>query len=299
MNGQEAEATLRDLWSRRPNLTKAEWTRLYQLIHGFLQYRHWPELQSLRGTREEFIHDFFMDRVFLGGAQGGEIHHSGALAVFFRRYLISLLRAPHVRHRQDEDGRDSGEVPPSDPADAPPALGGAEEKPLHVSSRDPARDLLDLVAEEVRGILTGKRQNPQENETFTSLREHYGLWVPEILASARGFLTGQGLWEQLRSESGWILLYLREHFCPENGIALDALRRRHQLASHHYKALKLGITVPKGEQAALAVFRGSYRGQWLDSLGIPVDQDHRVEMALALQMLCLVALHDQAAQVPA
>ena len=299
MNDQEAEATLRDLWSRRPNLTKAEWTRLYQLIHGFLQYRHWPELQSLRGTREEFIHDFFMDRVFLGGAQGGEIYHSGALAVFFRRYLISLLRAPHVRHRQDEDGRDGGEIPPSDPADAPPAHGGAEEKPLHVSSRDPARDLLDLVAEEVRGILTGKRQNPQENETFTSLREHYGLWVPEILAAARGFLTGQGLWERLRSESGWILLYLREHFCPKNGIALDALRRRHQIASYHYKALKLGITVPKGEQAALAVFRGSYRGQWLDSLRIPVDQDHRVEMALALQMLCLVALHDQAVQVPA
>ena len=299
MNGQEAEATLRDLWSRRPNLTKAEWTRLYQLIHGFLKYRNWPELQSLRGTREEFIHEFFMDRVFHGGSQGGEIYHSGALTVFFRRYLISLLIAPYVRLRQDEDGRDGGEMPPADPADAPPAHGGTEEKPLHVTSRDPTRDLLDLVAVEVQALLTGKLHDPEESSFFRDLHAYFGLWVPEILASARSFLTAQGLWERLRADSGWIMLYLREHFCPEKGVALDALRRQHQIASHHYKALKLGITVPKGEQAALAAFRDSYRGQWLDKLGIPVDNDHRVEMALALQMLCLVALHDQALQVPA
>lgn len=299
MNAEAAEEDLRDLWSRRPSLTAAEWTRLYQLIHGFLKHRNCPELQSLPGTRDDYIHDFFLDKVFQGGAQGGKIDHSGALVIFFRRYLISALRDPYVRRRQTDDRLDGAEGHPSDPEDAQPSGKGAQESQALVSSRDPKRDLLDRVAEAARAFLTDQRQKPDQHQIFKDLNNYYGLWVPEILASARGFLMGQGLWERLRSESGWIMLYLREHFCPKNGIALDALRRRYQIASYHYKALKLGITVPKGEQAALAVFRGSYRGQWLDSLGIPVDEDHRVEMALALQMLCLVALYDQAVQVPA
>lgn len=299
MNAQTAEAALRDLWSRRPQLTHAEWTALYQLIHGFLKHRYWPELQSLPGTRDEYIHDYFVDKVLMGGAQGGEIHHAGVLAVFFRRYLISVLRSPYVRRRQDDDATDGEGLTPSDLEDAQPADGGGRDSHPLVSSGDPTRDLLDLVAVEVRTLLTANHLDPEEREVCQQLRAHYGLWVPAILSSARDFLTAHGLWERLRADSGWIMLYLREHFCPENGVALDALRRQHQIASHHYKARKLGITVPKDDQAALALFRESYRGQWLTTLGIPVDNAHRVEMALALQMLCLVALYDQALQVPA
>lgn len=102
----------------------------------------------------------------------------------------------------------------------------------------------------------------------------------ELISAARAFF----------AELEWQdRLYLSESHCPENGNPLSALAKRHRIASHHYRAGKLGIALKKGDLPIN--WEGTLIGRWIKhTLGIPIHPDALADIHLALKALCDVAL---------
>lgn len=271
LDGAALDATLQDLWRRRTDLNQAEWTALYRIVTRVLRQGSYPQLGTLRESRDWYIQSFFVDKVFRFD-QTGEIFYAGALKTFFRNYLLSQLRTlgPPAPDTADADGQDPASV---------------EEANETTADRTLVDQIAALVEKALPGVLNDAPGTPVH-----AVQRHLGVSLPRVIESARGFLAGTDEWAGLVNDAWWIRIYLREHQCPEHGVALSLLAQRHQIRSSHHKALKLGVTVPKGDAAALAAFTRSLRGQWLRSLGIAVDSSHQLEMMLALKILCILAL---------
>lgn len=286
------DETLREFWRRRATLSEPEWGELYTLVFHVLCYKCNELLSQLPGEREEYIQDFFEDKVMTLGNQGDEIHHSGALVIYYKRYLLSRLRDPYVKRRAISQGEEEGEEAVSNPLERALAArtfdaeGGVDADPSDL------RHLTDWLAAEIGGFTPEADVASDAAEVSELVARYTGVELGKQAAAAMAFLHGRGDWEHLADDGWWVRLYLRCHFCaePVDAVALNTLARKHQIPSYHLKAVVLGISVPKKTGAALESFRRSYRGQWLSRLGIPVDPDHLVEMSLALKVLCLVAL---------
>lgn len=267
--GDDLNQHLRDLWSRRTTLSAAEWETLYTIVYRVLKPKYRSLVAELAMTPDEAIADFFADKVFALADNATEVYYSGALGVFYMRYLISLQRDPYVQLR----------VPPDPDAE------------------DFAAELTGLPWNTFNQAVTSEpsASTVPSQRLRDDVAQLLGIALEDITREARDFLNGQGHWSALADESHWIRLYLRCHQCPdqEDAIPVSTLARRHQIPSYHDRAVKIGVTVPKRQDAALEAFRASYRGQWLNHLGIPVDPEHVEEMSLALKMLCLVALNSQ------
>lgn len=282
---------LRDLWRRRADLTAGEWDELYGITVTALRGCYRSLLDQLPASPEDYIQDFFEDKVFSLNNPGNEIAHRGALARFYKRYLLSCLRDPEVRDRTH-----SQEAATEEHAERSPLQKALDEKAVEEAAiEDPAaiQQLVDWVAEEVVGLIPGAGAGPAPSGAQALVSQFMGVDLGLAARSALDFLSGRGNWAHLRKDVWWIRLYLSCHFCPDDPqdrMALDTLRRAWSIPSHHYKAVLLGVSVPKQQDAAFAAFRGSLRGRWLTGLGVPVDLEHRFEMSLALKVLCLAAL---------
>ena len=295
MERDTLDETLRDLWSRRPTLTKVEWDTLYLIVVRVLRRGYVEVLSSLPEKRDWYIQNYFIDRV-LRFENPGEIYHAGALLHFFRNYLFDQIDALHalplVPGHPPNDPHPAGDMPAFGNAGLPgTAIESRHDGDEDSAARD-SRKLIDqivtLAGEALAGSLDATRAAGLED-----IERYLGVSLPRVIASARRFLKGDGEWSALRDDGWWIGIYLREHHCPERGEALYRLAQRHAIPSHHHKALRLGVTVPKDDARALAAFASSLRGQWLRSLNIPVDAWHVLEIMLALKILCLVALSEQ------
>jgi hypothetical protein len=290
---REIDQQLRDLWRRRVSLTNQEWGRLYTIVWNLLANKYTDLVAQLPGNNEDHIQDFFQDKVLALGNQGDEIHHAGALLVYYRRYLLSRLRDPYVTRCVAFGGGRSDEESARTPLD------GALDDQARVADAtdDPStsRDLVDAIAALIDPLVPELGSGAGEHGIRTLIHRHLGVDLESAVRSSLDFLAGRDDWSHLAAEAWWIGLYMRCHFCPEHAdaVALSTLARRHRIPSYHYKAVALGATVPKQQDAALEAFRASYRGQWLTRLGIPVDREHLLEMSLALKVLCLVALKSQ------
>lgn len=289
----DVEGRLRDLWKRRPTLSEPEWAELYGIVANVLANKCPDLIAQLPGAGEEYVQDYFLDKVLSLGNPGDEIHHAGALVVFYKRYLLSRLRDPYLRRvlgpRSGDAGDDSEATPLEKALDVQAREADAGEHPATV------RHLTDWVASELGPLSGDAAPGSDPSDVHALFMRHLGVDLEEVEAAARAFLQGRDDWSHLAGDAWWIRLYLRCHFCPEkpDAMALSTLERRHRIPSYHYKAVSLGVSVPKHRDAALAAFRESYRGQWLARLGIPVDPDHLLEMSLALKVLCLVALQSE------
>jgi hypothetical protein len=281
-NQQQLNQQLTQLWSQRAHLIEPEWTQLYQLVYQCLRGKHWSLLETLPGENDDYIHDFFTDKVFLTVNNGTELHHSGALVKFYERYLLDRKRALPVKlaAESDLDGDDDVE--------------DVEKKVLDRNSAlefeySDAAEELKSIADLIELMLTSAPGQPDLIEMF---RTRFNLDVAQIATAATQFLSASSGWEVLQKELSWIHLYLTAHFCAdeETRISLVELSRRYHIPSYYQRAIKLGINIPKQNDAALRSFQASYRGQWLAQLGIPVDTAHRTELFIALKILCLVAL---------
>lgn len=282
---QTPEARLLDLWRRRSTLAEGEWHELYALVGATLANQCTSLIAQLGGTREEYIQDFFEDKVLLPEHRDQVLHHRGALIFYYQRYLLSRLRDPYFSHRlvpaEDDEAR---EIP--------------DREPAHMDGLDIQQQLSDWLAH----ALASPESPAAATDTQTTrslVKDFLGIDPARAVRAATDFLHGRGDWSHLSADSAWIRLYLRCHFCPDDeeqtAVALSTLARRHGIPSYHARAVKLGTTVPKQQDAALESFRQSYRGQWLASLGIAVAPEYQLEMALALKILCLAALKEQEA----
>jgi hypothetical protein len=87
---------LTNFWVRMESLTQEEWTDFYRCVRAALLRCPAPELSSLPDRRENYIDEFFTEKLFFRAnrvAESGiQTISGGALCTFFRRYLIDLLR---------------------------------------------------------------------------------------------------------------------------------------------------------------------------------------------------------------
>lgn len=269
---EEREKLLCDFWARRASLTDAEWGSLYSLVFDLLRrcIRCQSLIAQLTGTVDEYIQDFFEDKVMANAFRGDRLYHAGALTNYFYHYLLSQLR------RQPAPGRTEDE--------------GALEDQYESADSD-GTELTDWII----AALQQREGAPDVENLHQLLSCHVGVKLDVLIGEARAFLSASGPWEHLQEHAWWIRLYLCCHFCPERSVAIPlvTLARKHQVPAYHNKAVRLGITfrghaVPGG---VLAGFSDSHLGRWLVQTGVSVDGDHRDEMMLALKVLCMVALN--------
>jgi len=296
---QQFDARLKELTSRRPGLTREEWGELYEIVWRVLRAEHAGLVESLARTADECLQDFFEDKLWRNGAASGAIHHVCALAFYYKRYLLDLrdISERETPQKGSSAGREE-DLPPAriDVAQAERAL---EDWQSGDSDPELAQDLVDLVADTVERQLAGEPVDADIERVAQALEHYLGIRLADIVDSALEFLFASGPWAKLENDGWWIRLYLRRDRCPEvdarnpgatSREARYLLARECKVPSYHQKAVKLGVAIPKGRDAAYAAFGKSYRGQWLVSLNLPVDREHHLEMAVALRIQCLVAL---------
>jgi hypothetical protein len=118
---KEEPTKLAELWQKRDTLNKAEWTQLYQLVRRVLKQGGYSELKSLPLSIENYIDEFFRDKVFMPTTrenfENNALHYDNALKTFFRRYLID-----RIEESKNNGGDDEGDekLSPIDIKPAPP-----------------------------------------------------------------------------------------------------------------------------------------------------------------------------------
>lgn len=80
---------------------------------------------------------------------------------------------------------------------------------------------------------------------------------------------------------------LRHHTCAEDEarLPMDAIAKRWQIASYHYKAKKLGITGQKG--GFFQGYENTLLGGWLTKLRAEISPEWHRELVALLNLLCL------------
>jgi hypothetical protein len=91
------QQNLTQFWVRMDRLTQDEWADFYRCVRAALLRCPAPELSGLPDRRENYIDEFFTEKLFFRAQRTNELGiqsiSGGALCTFFRRYLIDLLRA--------------------------------------------------------------------------------------------------------------------------------------------------------------------------------------------------------------
>ena len=135
------------------------------------------------------------------------------------------------------------------------------------------------------GGSTRTTTNPKTNDTSDGGEEFEALSDAGI--SVQYVSESAAQW--LRNAEPWVRAMLGFSFCPDPELSepLNRLRKRLRIASHHYKAEKLGITGDFdqvwGENALI--------GRWLTrELGIAITKENRPLVLAALKILCFEAL---------
>lgn len=243
---------LADLWSRRANLSKQEWTRLYHLVTAVLEANPVREQNdpALGGKHvaDQLRHTFFIEKVLepaiAPGADPNPHLTLRALPVFYKRYLLDQLRAIQ-RHGETELPEDSD------------------------------RRMADPAAENRFGWLG---ELGADCECLSEVDEVDSCALQD---SARKFLRG---------EDDWVVVYLALHFCHgRERLPLSKIQRIYRIPSYHYKARILGIAPPRGGYAGLAEFADTMIGRWLISNDIALEEDRRHIIRHAFDLLCVEA----------
>ena len=140
----------------------------------------------------------------------------------------------------------------------------------------------------------------REGSRFTSLddrAESAPEDAPTPHAAVKEFLGALGgpvcLAEQIQTfiadQEEWAIRMLGGHFCADEDEAIPMSSLCKGIASYHYKAQKLGITIKK-DADALVGYEHTRIGQWMQSLGVAIVPDSMPVMRFLLEALCLEAL---------
>lgn len=89
---------LSQLWINRDNLTQVEWEELYRLVFGILKRSNPSILRSLPESKEHYIQDFFLLKVFEPAKHSSSCPHgANELCSYFNNYLIDVYRSAAMR----------------------------------------------------------------------------------------------------------------------------------------------------------------------------------------------------------
>lgn len=101
---------LAELWGNRARLDEAGWGELYRIILQVLMRSRARELAALTQEREEYIHKFFLLKVFEPARHDSSpVRHAGALHEYFRRFLLDEIRGLKIRDTVPLDDADHAE----------------------------------------------------------------------------------------------------------------------------------------------------------------------------------------------
>jgi len=250
---------LADLWSRRANLTRAEWARLYLLVMGVLRENKVPEENAPRlggpaaveGLRQSFFLDKVLAPATAPGADPNPELSLGGLPVFYRNYL---------RDRLDEIKR-HGEV------DFP---GPGQEQ---MAAPDSGFGIF--------GATEGDCECLEDADEVDSCA---------LQKDAREFL---------RDCEEWVVLYLALHFCMgRSKLPLSKIHEIYRIPSYHYKARQLGIAPPRGGYREMRDFGGTLLGRWLTDNGIELSDSNLPVIRHAFDLLCMEAFAEHERRRP-
>jgi hypothetical protein len=255
----DLDERLTDLWNRRNTLSDNEWSELYSIVVAALRKRNVKingYLKSLAGEEADYIQDFFISKV-MATAPNSSNHRvvtPNHLRGFFTNFLDDQLEK---EEREPSNPRtqisidDNGE----DEYDA-----GHQNRKLPEDSRD-----YDFSPDSVEEVLT-----------------HYRLTRQQVTEAAQQFFNLLDEWKQQ---------VLSRHLCPEDeyAVPLSQLQERFPRTATYYKVKQLGVlhslrTLPQD-------YHKTDIGRWLSkTLNIKLERDNYQILAVALQILCLVAL---------
>jgi len=139
----------------------------------------------------------------------------------------------------------------------------------------------DDFVEKQENNLTKQDIYEQQLDEIELLNE-YGVQMDTLSQSAKSFYNNLETWAQQ---------YLSLHFCPDaqESLPLNALAKRYQISSYHYKAGLLGITRKKSD--SYKDYHQTLLGDWIiNTLKINLGKEHGKIMLLILKILCLTAL---------
>lgn len=153
------DAELHELWGRRRDLDEPEWTRLIQIVMNVLLKFRPRELASLPEERDVYIWEFIQDKVYRIDLLS-RCDHAGALHVYFKRYLLDVIRSKQSRSKWEVADKHDPD------SESPPSLNEA-----------PARD-------------------SDDKDPYIELQEA-GIAPPDVAASAIAWLAGSEDWVRL------------------------------------------------------------------------------------------------------
>lgn len=230
---QSDREVLTAYWVRLDKLTATEWKTFYLLVRRALLRCPAPELAALPDKRENYIDEFFTEKLFFKAQRmtpdGIQSISGGALCFFFRRFLDTEV----IRYKLN---------------------------PLTEEDREDERGADD----------------PNEDEL-----------TDEFLANIGRDKLDDSVQRFLASLPDWALLMLRGHFCADDDtVPMSKLCRG--IASYHYKAQKLGVTVKKDADGLIG-YEHTLLGQWMQSLGVLIAPENHALMIFLLEVICLEA----------
>jgi hypothetical protein len=89
---------LTHLWQSRDDLTQAEWEALYILVFDILKRSNPSILRSLPESKEHYIQDFFLLKVFEPAKHNSACPHgANELCSYFNNFLIDVYRSASLR----------------------------------------------------------------------------------------------------------------------------------------------------------------------------------------------------------
>jgi len=239
---------LSKLWSTRNSLNPSEWGELYQIIWTILINYDPPELYGLSLGKEDYIQQFFEEKVLRNTLTIKEqTIHAGAIKFFYKRFLTSQFRSAIEKDNKITDSTD-------------------QENYIEKTSND-----------------TPDNQNINDAINEEALLNEYKIKPAQLFQSAKTFY---------KDLEPWAKLYLSIHFCPDaqKALPLNALAKRYQITSYHYKAGLLGIARKKNEDAKN--YHKTLIGNWLTkTLKIDASHENQNIMKYILQILCITALN--------
>ncbi|WP_109482234.1 hypothetical protein [Paraburkholderia sp. C35] len=122
-----------------------------------------------------------------------------------------------------------------------------------------------------------EQQVAAQSDPVGSVLIQYGLDEPCVRESATRFIAGldEPDWLLLSGSLGWL--------SNEKG-GLSQIAARYRIASYHYRARKLGVTLKKGSLPA--DFAATSIGEWIEhTLGIDIAVENRVAILIVLGIL--------------